>query len=76
MLGLLYACMALAAVAFLCSRSRSTKVATILASAVLLVSISTPIDSQAGFITVALRMVLLVAFLLSPALVVRRSWER
>lgn len=76
MLGLLYACMALAAVAFLRSRSRSTKVATILASAVLLVSIGTPIDSQAGFITVALRVVLLVAFLLSPALVVRRSWER
>lgn len=74
-LGILYLCMALATVAVLRSRSRTTKVAMILASALILISISTPVDSQAAIVTFAVRAVLLAVFLLSPALVAQRSWQ-
>lgn len=76
LLGTVYFCMALATVAFLRSQSRVVKVATIIGSAVLFVSIGTPVDSEAALATAALRAVLLAAFLLSPALAVRRSLER
>lgn len=75
LLGIVYLCMALATVAVLRSRSRTTKVAMILSSALILISIGTPVDSQEAVVTFAVRAVLLAVFLLSPALVARRSWQ-
>ncbi len=76
LLGIVYVCMALAMVAFLRARSRATKVATMLAAAVLLVWIGTPLDSQEALLTLAVRALLLATFLLSPALLLRRSPAR
>ena len=76
LLGVAYVCIAFATIAVLRSRSRTTKIATMLVVALALVSLGTPLDSQAALLTIGLRASLLGAFLLSPALVVRQSLER
>ncbi len=76
LLGVAYVCMAFTTIAVLRSRSRTTRIATMLVVALALVSLGTPIDSQAALLTIGVRASLLAAFLLSPALVVRRALER
>lgn len=73
LLGVVYLCMASSVVAVVRSRSRPTKIAIILGAALLLVSLATPRDSQSALLTIAIRASLLMVFLLSPALMVRRA---
>ena len=76
LLGVAYVCMAFATIVVMRSRSRTTKIATMVVGALALVSLGTPLDSQAALLTVGLRAGLLGVFLLSPALVVHQSLER
>ncbi len=74
MLGAVYLCMALATIVFLRAQTRSLKFTTLVGTALTLLSAATLlVDPSGGVITFAGRAVLLVAFLLSPALVARHA---
>jgi hypothetical protein len=65
---------AVATAAFLLATTRTAKFATLVASAVLLISAATLLlDPSGGFIMIAARSALLLGFLLSPALVARHA---
>lgn len=73
-LGAVYLCMAVAAVMFLRAPVRTLKVTTLVTSAVVLLAGSTLLlTPDPGLMTIAARSALLLAFLLSPALVARHA---
>ncbi len=73
-LGVICLFAALATIVFLRATSRALKCATLIASALLLVLTATLlIDPSGGMMTLGGRAVILVAFLLSPALVARHA---
>ena len=70
----IYVCMAVAAVVFLRAPVRSLKVTTLVGAALVLFLGSTLLlDPSGGFVSFAGRAALLLAFLLSPALVARQA---
>jgi hypothetical protein len=73
-LGVTALCAMAATMIFLRATTRTMKVLTLVASAILLVSAATLlIDPSGGLIALAGRAVILLAFLLSPALVARQA---
>lgn len=74
MLGVIALCAMLGTVVFLRATTRTLKCVTLVASALLLLSTATLlVDPSGGLITLAGRAALLLAFLLSPALVARHA---
>lgn len=73
-LGSVYLAMAVAAVVFLKAPTRELKVTTLVGSALfLLLASSLVADADVGLVSLGARSVLLLAFLLSPALVARHA---
>ncbi|MGH7623591.1 MAG: hypothetical protein ACREMU_14710, partial [Gemmatimonadaceae bacterium] len=73
-LGFVALCAMVATIIFLRATTRTLKVGTLVACAVLLVSTATLLlDPSGGLVSVAGRSVILLAFLLSPALVARHA---
>jgi hypothetical protein len=73
-LGSVYLAMAVAVVVFLKAPTRQLRVATLVGSALfLLLASSLGTDASVSFLTLGARAVLLIAFLLSPALVARHA---
>jgi hypothetical protein len=73
LLGAIYVIMAFAIVAYLRASSRSRRMFILIASSLLLTSFGTIVDSHLGLTPLVLRSAILLAFLLSPALVTRRA---
>jgi len=74
LLGAVFLCMALATVAYLRAGTRNAKFTLLIGSAIVLASATSMlIDPNAGLLMLGTRGVLLVGFLLSPALVSRHA---
>ncbi|MBF6601121.1 MAG: hypothetical protein IVW36_11490 [Dehalococcoidia bacterium] len=74
MLGVIALCAMLGTVVFLRATTRTLKFLTLVASALVLLSTATLlVDPSGGLVTLAGRAAILLAFLLSPALVARRA---
>ncbi len=76
MLSGLYLCMALATLLFLRAPVRQTRVVLLLGGAMALLAVATLVaDPNGGMVTLSGRAALLLAFLLSPALVARHAMK-